>query len=74
MRRGTVRKVTIYVGGKRQKVLRGPRKRVRVKLAGLPKGRYRVRVVTRTTRGRRMVQTRTYRTCAKKRRTNKTKL
>ena len=74
VRRGKVRKVTIYVGGKRQKVLRGPRKRVRVKLAGLPKGRHRVRVVTRTTRGRRLVQTRTYRTCAKKRRTNKTKL
>jgi hypothetical protein len=42
-------------------------RRVKVKLAGLPKGRYRVRIVTRTSRGRRLVQRRTYRTCAKKR-------
>lgn len=39
---------------------------MKVKLAGLPKGRYRVRVVTRTTRGRKLVQTRTYRTCTRK--------
>lgn len=74
VRRGKVRKITVFVGGKREKVLHGPRKRVKVKLAGLAKGRDRVRVVTRTTRGRRLVQTRTYRTCAKKRPAKRTKL
>jgi beta-glucosidase len=68
VRRGRVRKVTVFVGGRRQRVFHGPRRRVRVKLAGLPRGRYRVRVVTRTTRGRRRVQTRSYLTCTPKRR------
>jgi len=40
--------------------------RSRVDLRGLPKGRYTVRVVVTTTRGKRIVSTRRYRTCIPK--------
>src|SRR3712207_5231393 len=61
--RGRIRSARVYVNGKRVKVLRGRRLRSRVNLRGLPRGRYTIRVVVRTTRGRRIVSTRRYRTC-----------
>ena len=67
-RGGRIRSARVFVNGKRVKVLRGRRLRARVNLRGLPKGRYTVRVVLRTTRGRRIVAKRRYRTCVPKRR------
>jgi GH43 family beta-xylosidase len=58
----------VYVGGRRVRTLRGARPRVPVSLAGLPSGRYRVRVVARTTRGRTLRAERVYRTCTPRRR------
>src|SRR3954470_2292524 len=62
-RHGRIRSAQVYVDGKRVKVLRGRRLRSRVDLRGLPRSRYTVRVVVRTTRGQRIVSTRRYRTC-----------
>jgi hypothetical protein len=62
-KRGRIRSARVYVNGKRVRVLRGRRLRARVNLRGLPVGRYTVRVVVTTTRGRRIVETRRYRTC-----------
>ncbi len=65
-RHGRIRSARVYVNGKRVKVIRSrpPRRlRSRVNLRGLPRGRYTVRVVVTTTRGRRIVSTRRYRTC-----------
>ncbi|HEX8206240.1 MAG TPA: hypothetical protein VF587_09300, partial [Solirubrobacteraceae bacterium] len=62
-RRGRIKVARVYVNGKRVKVLRGRRLRARVDLRGLPKGRYTVRVVVITTRGKRIVERRRYRTC-----------
>jgi hypothetical protein len=56
----------IYVNGRRAKVVRGKRLRSRVVLAGLPKGAYEVRIVTRTNRGRTSTEIRRYRTCVPK--------
>ena len=64
--RGRIKVARVYVNGKRVKVLRGKRLRSRVNLRGLPRGRYTVRVVVRTTRGRRIVTRRRYRTCVPK--------
>src|SRR4051812_14659853 len=61
--RGRIRSAQVFVNGKRVRVLRGKRLRSRVDLRGLPKARYSVRVVVTTTRGRRIVSTRGYRTC-----------
>jgi hypothetical protein len=60
---GRIRSARVYVNGKRVKVVSGRRLRSRVDLRGLPKARYTVRVVVTTTRGRRVVETRRYRTC-----------
>jgi hypothetical protein len=60
---GRIKVARVYVNGKRVKVVRGRRLRARVDLRGLPKGRYTVRVVVVTTRGKRIVETRRYRTC-----------
>ena len=57
----------MYVNGKRVKVLRGRRLRSRSTCAGCRTGRYTVRVVVTTTRGKRIVTTRRYRTCVPKR-------
>jgi hypothetical protein len=68
-RRGRIRAARVFVNGKRVKVIRShPRRRLRsrVNLRGLPAGRYTVRVVVTTTRGRRIVTTRRYRTCVPK--------
>ena len=62
-RRGRIRSARVFVDGKRVRVIRGRRLRARVDLRGLPKGRYTVRVVVITTRGRRIVERRRYRTC-----------
>jgi hypothetical protein len=60
---GRIRTARVYVNGRRVRVLRGRRLRSRVNLRGLPRGRYTIRVVIRTTRGKRIVSTRRYRTC-----------
>jgi hypothetical protein len=60
---GRIRSASVFVNGKRVKVVRGRRARSRVDLRGLPLGRYTVRVIVTTTRGRRIVSTRRYRTC-----------
>jgi putative CocE/NonD family hydrolase len=71
-RRGLVlERVTVLVNGRRTRVLRGRRLRARVKLTGLPRGTFRVRVVVRGRRaGKRFTvrDTRTYRTCVPRRR------
>jgi hypothetical protein len=53
----------VFVNGKRVKAVRGERLTARVDLRGLPKGRYKVRIVARTVLGRTMRGTRRYRTC-----------
>src|SRR4051812_43982375 len=65
-KRGRIRSAQVFVNGKRVKVVRGRRVRSRVNLRGLPLGRYTVRVVVTTTRGKRLVSTRRYRTCIPK--------
>jgi outer membrane protein assembly factor BamB/plastocyanin len=60
-----LRRARVTVNGKRVKVSRRKgRLRAVVDLRGLPKGRFSVRVVGVTTRGKRVRQTRVYRTCA----------
>ncbi len=56
----------VYVNGKRARVIKGKRLRSLVVLAGLPKGSYTVRIVTRTNRGRTSTEVRRYRTCVPK--------
>jgi hypothetical protein len=61
--------VTITVNGRTEvkaKGLKARRLKARVDLRGLPKGSVVVKVVARTTTGRRLTSKRTYRTCAKK--------
>jgi alpha-glucosidase len=60
LRRG-LSAVRVYVNGRRTRLLK--RRRARVDLRGLPRGRFFVRVVGRTRAGRRYVAQRTYRTC-----------
>ena len=69
MRGERPRSARIYVRGRRVRTLRGRnlrRSRSRVTLRGLPRGRYRVRIVVRMRSGRSVTTTRTYRTCASK--------
>lgn len=66
-------KATVYVDGRRVKVLRGRRLTAPVRLTGLPQGRFTVKIVAVTKSGRVVRDTRKYRTCvppkkAKKRR------
>jgi PKD repeat protein len=58
----------VLVNGKRVKTLRGKRLKAPVNLTGLPKGRFKVKVIGRTRNGRTVSEQRRYRTCAKKRR------
>jgi alpha-D-xyloside xylohydrolase len=58
-----LRTARVFVNGKRVRVIRGKRLRARVDLRGLPRGRYRVTVTAVTTRGKRIRETRRYRTC-----------
>ncbi|MBJ7329555.1 MAG: hypothetical protein JHC95_06635 [Solirubrobacteraceae bacterium] len=57
----------VKVNGKRVKTVRGKRVTAPVNLTGLPKGRFTVRIEIRTADGRKVVGSRTYRTCAPKR-------
>jgi hypothetical protein len=62
--RGRITRVAVRVAGKRVKLLRGARVRSRFVVRGLPrKGSYRVRVIARTSTGRRIVSSRRYRAC-----------
>jgi beta-glucosidase len=62
-----LRSATIYVNGHRVRVLTGRRLRSRVDLRGLPRGRFTVRIVARTRAGRKVVSSRRYRTCTRRR-------
>ncbi|WP_372789683.1 hypothetical protein [Paraconexibacter sp.] len=59
------RSATVTVAGKRVKTRRGKRLRAKIVLKGLPKGTYRVRIVGRDRKGRKITTVRTYRTCVK---------
>jgi hypothetical protein len=58
-----LRSAVVFVNGKRVKAVRGERLTARVDLRGLPKGRYKVKIVAKTVLGRTMRGTRRYRTC-----------
>jgi hypothetical protein len=66
-RRGRIRRATVFVDGRRVRVLSGRRLRAMVDLRGLPKGRFAVRVVVTTSSGRNLVQRRSYSTCGPQR-------
>ncbi|HEX8206313.1 MAG TPA: calcium-binding protein [Solirubrobacteraceae bacterium] len=66
--RGQVRRVTISLNGRRVKRVTGRRLGLPIDLRGLPKGRVRVRLRVELTDGRVATDTRTYRTCATKKR------
>ncbi len=57
---------TVYVGGKRKRVLRGRALSTIVDLRGLPKETFTVRIVARTRTGKRLTGKRTYHTCVAK--------
>ncbi len=61
-RSGRVRGVEVYVGGRLQRVLRGPRRRVSVRLAGRPRGAVSVRLLV-LVRGPRIQVRRRYHLC-----------
>ncbi|HYH59129.1 MAG TPA: hypothetical protein VD790_07895 [Thermoleophilaceae bacterium] len=66
-KRGRITRAVVRVRGERVKVMRGKRVRKRFTVRGLPKsGRYRVRVIARTSSGRRVVKSRRYRACVPK--------
>jgi hypothetical protein len=58
-----LRSARVYVNGTLVRVLRGRRSRARIDLRGLPRGVVRVKVVAITRGGRRIIETRRYRTC-----------
>jgi Ca2+-binding RTX toxin-like protein len=66
--RGQVRRVTIFINGRRVRTVTGRRIGLPIDLRGLPKGRIRVRLRVELTDGRIATDTRTYRTCATKKR------
>ena len=66
--RNRVRSLTVSIDGKRRAVRRGRRLKAPVDLRGLPKGTFTVKVVARTRSGKRIVDTRRYRTCVPRRR------
>ena len=57
---------TVRVNGKKVKVVRGKRLTAPVVLTGLPKGKVIVKIVSRTKSGRKVTDTRRYRTCVPK--------
>lgn len=58
----------VSVNGARARTVRGRRLATRISLAGIRAGRVRVRIVSRLAGGRKVTRTRTYRTCAPRRR------
>jgi hypothetical protein len=68
VRGSRVRTVTVFLNGHRQRVLRGPRSTVSVRLPGHGRSAARIRLVVRTATGRRVVVTRSYRPCGRARR------
>jgi Ca2+-binding RTX toxin-like protein len=69
--RGTVRKVTISLNGKKVKTVTGRRLGLPIDLRGLPKKKVKVKLRVELTDGRVATDTRTYRTCATKKRKGK---
>ena len=65
-------RATIFVNGRRVKVVRGRRLTAPVRLTGLPQGRFRVRIVAVTRSGRVVRETRRYRTCVPTKRRRRT--
>jgi hypothetical protein len=63
----SVRRVTLYINGRRQGVLRGPRSSVRVRLSGRPRATIGLRLVILAGSGHTLVDYRTYHTCAPRR-------
>ena len=61
-----LRRATVIVNGKPRATRRGRKLSLPVNLRGLPRGTIRVRIVATTTRGKRVVSERRYRTCAAK--------
>lgn len=62
-----VRRITVTINGRRQKVLRlRPRPIVRIDLVARPKQTVKVRIKIITTRGKKLIGKRVYKTCAKK--------
>jgi hypothetical protein len=68
-----LRRATVFVNGKRRATRRGRRLALPVNLRGLRAGTVRVRIVATTTRGKRLVSQRRYKTCAAKKATKKSK-
>jgi Ca2+-binding RTX toxin-like protein len=66
--RGTVKRVQIFVNGKRVKSVTGRRIALPIDLRGLPKGKIKVRLRVELNDGRVATDTRTYRTCATRKR------
>ncbi len=63
----TIASATVLVNGKKADVVKGRRLTAPVNLTGLPKGRFTVKVTITTATGRKVSDTRRYRTCAPKR-------
>jgi hypothetical protein len=57
----------VSVGGAKARTVRGRRLTLRISLRERPAGRVRVRITSRLANGRRVLATRTYRTCARRR-------
>jgi Tol biopolymer transport system component len=63
-----LRSAEVFIGSKRVRRIRGRKLTTPIDLRGLPKGKFKVRVVVKTRSGRKLSITRTYRTCVPKRR------
>ena len=61
----------VQVNGKRVKTVKGVRITAPIDLAGLPKGRFTVKITATTADGRTVTGTRKYRTCTVKRKGSK---
>ena len=64
----TIASAAVFVNGKRVDVVKGKRLRAPVNLIGLPKGRFAVKITVTTATGRKVTDTRRYRTCTPKHR------
>ena len=60
------RSATVRVNNKKVKVVRGKRLRAPVRLRGLPKGKFTVKITVRLTNGKKITGKRTYHTCIPK--------